>query len=119
MSLAKPTVIDLVTILPSESRVTLIVDDNDEIRDTLNRENALIQKLEAYLKFVVSGQFARLYPDHTHRDLCIKVVCVSPPTDGMRKTKGIRDHAHPETFLPVEIVSSKEFRESMAISAKC
>ena len=108
MSLTNINTIDIVTVLPGESRVTLVVDDNDEIQDAMKREKAFLKKLETYMKFVVSGQFARLYPDHTHREICIKVVCLHPPTDGMKKTRGIRDHVHPETFLPIEIVSSKE-----------
>jgi hypothetical protein len=114
MSLVNVNTIDLVTILPGESRITLIIDDNVEIQNTIHREEALVKKLETYLKFVVSGQFARLYPGDTHRELCIKVVCLHPPSDGMKKAKGIRDHAHPETFLPVEIVSSKEFDDQIA-----
>ncbi len=114
MSLVNINTIDLVTILPGESRVTLVVDDNEEIEDAIRREEALLKKLETYLKFVVSGQFAALYPGHTHQELCIKVVCLLPPTERMKKTRGIRDHAHPETFSPVEIVSSKEFGNQMA-----
>jgi hypothetical protein len=114
MSLSKSTVIDLVTILPRSSRVTLVIDDSDTMPDAVARENALMAKLDTYLKFVVSGQFARLYPDYLDRDLCIILVCVEAPTDRMRSIKGIRDHAHPETFLPIEVVSSDEFRAALA-----
>jgi hypothetical protein len=47
------------------------------------------------------------------RDLGILVVCVNAPTEGMTKIKGIRDHAHPETFLPVEITTDADFRASL------
>jgi hypothetical protein len=111
MSLAEPDVIDVVVTLPNDPRLLLLAYDGGEIPDTTAREIALQKKLDAYLKFVVSGQYAKAFPEDTDRDLCIVVICSDSPTEGMRRVRGIRDHRHPETFLPVEVITHAEFRE--------
>jgi hypothetical protein len=114
MSLAQHDRIDLVTLLPNSPRIALIAYDGGEVPDAQSREDALQKKLVTYLQFVVSGQFARTYAQFLDRELCILVVCSNPPTAGMKKIEGIRDHAHSETFLPVEVISDAEFRERLA-----
>lgn len=113
MSLAQQNKVDLVTVLPGSPRVVLVAYDGGEVPDPRLREEALQKKLMAYLQFVVSGQFGRTYSQFLDRDLGIVVVCVNVPTEGMTKVKGIRDHAHPETFLPVEIMTDAEFQASL------
>jgi hypothetical protein len=110
MGLDRPDKVDLVAVLPRNPRVVLVAYDGGEVSDPHEREQALQKKLAAYLQFVISGQFARSYPKYLDRDLGIMVVCVNAPTGGMTKIEGIRDHAHPETFLPVEIATDAEFQ---------
>jgi hypothetical protein len=117
MSLAQSNKVDLVTVLPGNPRVVLIAYDGGELLDSQAREQALQEKLIAYLQFFISGQFARTYSQFLDRDVCILVVCLQPPTAGMMKIKGIRDHVHPETFLPVEIITDAEFRTCLAKAA--
>lgn len=114
MSLAQHDVIDLVSLLPGNPRIALIAYDGGEVPDTASREDALQKKLVTYLQFVVSGQFARTYPQFLDREPCILIVCLNPPTDGMKKIEGIRDHAHSETFLSVEVIADAEFRARLA-----
>jgi len=113
MSLAQVNKVDLVTVLPGNPRVVLVAYDGGEIPDPQLREQALQKKLMAYLQFIISGQFARTYSQFLDRDLSILVVCANTPTDGMERIKGIRDHAHSETFLPVEITTDADFRASL------
>jgi len=113
MGLDRPDKVDLVAVLPRSPRVVLVAYDGGEVPEPDQREQALQKKLAAYLQFVISGQFARAYPKHLDRDLGIMVVCVNAPTEGMMKIQGIRDHAHPETFLPIEITTDAEFRASL------
>ena len=110
MSLANPDVIDLVTLVPGKQKVALVAVDDGLLPDAHSREQALHKKLTCYLQFVVSGEFAKLYPDFVDRDIFISVLCMSSPSDEMRTIRGIRDRAHPETFLPVEIATESEFR---------
>ena len=103
MGLENVGVIDLVAALPDKSGVALVIVDGGEIVDDGLREEALNKKLLTYLTFVSSGQFAGLYPEHADRGVVIRVMCYAPPTEGMKRIKGIRDHDHPEFSLPVEL----------------
>ena len=113
MSLTQQNKVDLVTVLRGNPQAVLVAYDAGEVPDPQLREQALQTKLMAYLQFVISGQFARTYPQFLDRELGIMVVCVNAPTEGMKEIKGIRDHAHPENFLPVEITTDAEFRASL------
>jgi len=116
MSLAKTDSVDIVAVLPGKETVALIACDGGEVPQDLEREQALQKKLIAYLDFVVSGQFNRTYPEHAARKVVIQVVCVNPPTEGMRKVQGIRDHDRPEIFIPVEVQTDREYRAAMTQS---
>jgi hypothetical protein len=119
MSLLKPDHVDLVTLLPgAPARVALIAYDGGEISDAEAREKALQKKLIAYLQFVVSGQFATAYPQFLDREPCIRVVCAHPPTEKMKDIDGIRDPAHPETLLSVEVTTDAAFREVLRRAPK-
>jgi hypothetical protein len=113
MSLADVNKVDLVAVLPGNPRVVLVARDDGEVPDPNQREEALQRKLSSYLQFVISGQFARTYPQFADREIAIAVVCLNAPTEGMMKIKGIQDHARPETFLPVEISTEAELRASL------
>ena len=119
MSLLKPDHVELVTLLPgAPARVALIAYDGGEISDAEAREKALQKKLIAYLQFVVSGQFATAYPQFLDREPCIRVVCAHPPTEKMKDIDGIRDPAHPETLLSVEVTTDAAFREVLRRAPK-
>jgi hypothetical protein len=109
MSVVQQDTIDLVTILPGDPRVVLVAYDGGEVPDPPLREQALQGKLSSYLQFVISGQFARNYPKFLDRELCVLVVCTNPPSEGMSKIKGIRNHARPNTFIPVEVMTHADF----------
>ncbi len=109
MSLAKSDVVDLVVLTPDRQNVTLIAFDDGELPEGESRERALHKKLIAYLQFVTTGQFIDTYPEHADRGVRITVVCMSPPSDEMRRIEQIREHDKPETFLPVEVMSNGEF----------
>ena len=117
MSLAKSDVIDLVILMPDKQNVALIAFDDGELPGSETRERAFQKKLIAYLQFVATGQFIDSYPEHADRGVRITVVCMSPPTDEMRRIELIREHDKPETFLPVEVLSDAEFRASLQKNA--
>lgn len=109
MSLVQQDTIDLVTILPGDPRVVLLAYDGGEVPDPPLREQALQRKLSSYLQFVISGQFARNYPELLDRELCVVVLCTNPPSEGMSRIKGIRNHTQPDTFIPVEVMTHADF----------
>lgn len=110
MSLEKPEVIDVIFLSPDKKKVSLVVYDGGEVPAPAEREQALQKKLHTYLEFVASGQFLKTYPEHADRGVTALVVCLNPPTEGMKKIEGIRDHDRPETFLPVEVTTDAAFR---------
>ena len=113
MSIAEQDKVDLICILPGSPRVVLVAYDSFELGDSRLREEWLQNKLVAYLRFTISGQCYRLYPQFQGRDTCILVVCREQPTDRMIHIKGIRDQLHPEIFISVEFMTDPEFRRSL------
>jgi hypothetical protein len=117
MSLTDAATIDLVTRLPGEpARAALLIYDNGEIADDLERENALRRKLSAYLLFVESGQFTEAYPGLSDAELSVEVVCSVAPTDGMKLIEGVRPPHRSDFFLPVNIAGEAEFRAKLGLS---
>ena len=70
MSLVQQDTIDLVIILSGDPRVVLVRYDGGEVPDPPLRKQALQRKLSSYLRFVISRQFARSYPEFSDRELC-------------------------------------------------
>lgn len=117
MSLADITYIDLVTRLPGEpARAALLIYDNGEIVDALERESALQKKLAAYLTFVETGQFAETYPTLADAELSVEVVCSVAPTDSMKLIEGVRHPQRSDFFLPVHVTEEAEFRAKLGLS---
>jgi hypothetical protein len=113
VTLVKSDSVDIVFLAPDKKKVSLVAYDGGEVPDPVEREDALQKKLRTYLDFVASGQFLKTYPQHSDLGVDIMVVCLNPPTEGMKKIQGIRDHDRPETFLPVSVITDAEFRASL------
>ena len=113
MTLVKSDSIDIVFLAPDKKKMSLVAYDGGEVPDPVEREEALQKKLRSYLEFVASGQFLQTYPQHSDLGVDIMVVCLHPPTEGMKKIKGIRDHDRHETFLSVTVTSDAEFRAAL------
>jgi hypothetical protein len=111
MSLRNATSIDLVTRFPGEpGRVALVIVDGGEIPDDLEREAALHRKLQTYLRFVGSGQFAQAFPILANAELSVEVVCSTAPTERMRQIEAVRHSHQTELFLPVDVNEEAVFR---------
>lgn len=115
MALDKTDVVDILLLSRDKTRVLMVVYDGGEIPEPAEREQALQKKLHTYLDFVASGHFLKTYPEHADRGVIVTVVCLHPPTPGMKQIESIRDHGGPESFLPVEVMTDAEFRASIAI----
>lgn len=113
MSLAEFSSIDIIFLSPDKSKVSLVAVDGGEISDPAEREEALQNKLKAYLQFVSSGQFIDAYTEHADRGVDILVVCTTPPTENMNAIEGIRDPDQPGTFLPVSVMTHEQFRTTL------
>ena len=67
----------------------LIIIDAGSIQDEITRYAMLIDKLAAYVNFVMSNEFADEYP-HTHAaQVLIRVLCATPPTEAMLKVSAV------------------------------
>ena len=98
MTLVKWDSIDIVFLAPDRSKVSLVAYDGGEVPEPAEREEALQKKLRTYLEFVASGQFLKMYPQHSDLGVDIIVVCLQPPTDGMNKIEASEITTVPRHF---------------------
>lgn len=113
MSLADFSAVDLVTRLPGkESKAALIIDDDGNVSNNFERETALKKKLSTYLLFVKTGQFKQAYPNLTHCDLVVEVVCSTPPINHMKQIDPI---AGDELALPINVGMEDEFQARVGL----
>jgi hypothetical protein len=73
MSVDQTNVIDIISKTPT-GEVTLTISDHLEWTNTIDHLLTLQEKLNAYLRFLESGEVYERYPDATGRKLIINVV---------------------------------------------
>ena len=92
MSLDKTDVVDAVGIEKNSDFVALTIADGWDWQDELKHLLALQEKLNAYFRFVESGQIWVSYPDAAGRQLVIDVVGKFPlPPNGIDLLKRASD----------------------------
>ena len=72
-----------------ENGLDLIIIDAGSIQDEITRYRMLIDKLSAYVNFVVSDEFAQEYPHTTAAQVLIRVLCATPPNEAMLKVSAV------------------------------
>lgn len=105
--------VDLVLRLPwDDKRVALLVLETGYDVDSEERERNLRKKLDAYLQFVATGQFAVIYPELSRHVLSVEVLCKVAPTPALLeiKTVGTRDFS-----LTVNVGLESVFRERLGL----
>ena len=73
----------------TENSLDLIIIDAGSIQDEITRYQMLIDKLAAYVNFVVSEEFAQEYPQTSAAQILIRVLCATPPTEAMLKVSAV------------------------------
>jgi len=101
MTLEDPTTIDL-TLKPKDGKQMLLIIDSGVTTDPNERMQLLINKLKAYVAYVMSDEFKQNSPGINPRDITIRVVCKTEPTDQMKQIDKIMPHGDRENMITVE-----------------
>ncbi len=67
----------------------LMIIDAGSIQDEATRFNMLVDKLSAYVNFVLSAEFAQEYPKTAAKQVMIRVLCATPPNEAMLKVNAV------------------------------
>ena len=86
----------------------LIIVDAGSLADEERRYEMLLDKLAAYMDYILSDEFAREYPHTAAAQILIRVLCATPPTDAMQRMNAIypsgdRTHRIRVVFEDVEV----------------
>jgi|GEM_PF-3529950 len=118
MSLRDFETVDIVMRVPgSTAHAALIAYDTEDVPDEAEREALLGRKLAYYLEFVHSGRFRNAYPELAKHLLSIEVVCLFPPTNGMRQIESIGGREG-KCSIPVNVTTDQEFRSRMGLKPR-
>lgn len=80
-----PTVIDFVGYNSQTDEVTLAIVEESRWDQSAERLLKLQAKINNYLSFVLDGQFASMYPEHSGKRIAFQLSCSSlPDTDTLR-----------------------------------
>ncbi len=71
--------IDLASVIGDSGTVLLVVSDHLDWSDTLDHQEKLQSKLNAYLAFVESGEIFDRFPDAVGKPVEMRVVLLCPP----------------------------------------
>jgi uncharacterized protein DUF6572 len=74
MSVDQVDIVDLISVDPETGQVVLTVSDHLNWSDSIDHQNILQRKLNAYLAFVESGEILERYPHAKDRPVAFKVV---------------------------------------------
>jgi hypothetical protein len=86
VSLKSPEKLDLITFDPSSSEYVLIVSATDSWDDSPEENDFLLQKINNYLDFALSGGLVEHYPDAEGRPVRIQIDTahrIPPSVDGL------------------------------------
>ena len=81
MSVEDPKTIDIVSVGSAPNTALLIVSDHLEWTESLEHELALQEKLNAYLRFVESGELYDRFPKATGNRIEFRVVFLHEPDE--------------------------------------
>ena len=72
-----------------DNGLDLMIIDAGSVANETTRYAMLVDKLGAYVNFVMSDEFARDYPRTTAAQVMIRVLCATPPTEAMLKVSAV------------------------------
>jgi hypothetical protein len=118
MALTETDKIDIIVKNPHTGGFDLLVYDDGSITDEIRRYNLVVEKLQAYLTYVRSGQLLERYPDAKSLPVRCCVVCKRDPNEAMIRLEGVKDREDPEIRLPVVVVTEGEYLIKKSTSDK-
>ncbi len=101
MPLENPNVVDMIAT-PSPGQVRLVIKDNGNISNPVERLNLLEQKLETYMNHIHSSEFMSEHEGIQAEDITIAIVTSEPPTPKMKAIKTFSASSNPEFSVAVE-----------------
>lgn len=101
MPLEDPNIIDMI-MKPKNGTMQLGLIDAGVTIDSHERLKKLIEKLKAYVSFIMSDEFKKDYPDIKPKDVTIKVICKNEPTAQMKQIDKIMPHGDEENIIKIE-----------------
>lgn len=81
--------------------VELVIMDAGITEDPEQRFTHFIEKLKAYVYYVIEGDFKKDYPEKTQNEVRFLVMCRLPPTDRMTKLSRLSNPEKPEEGFPI------------------
>lgn len=82
MSVDQQGVIDVLTRSRETGDVTLTISDHLDWAQPLQHITLLQAKIDAYLRFIASGQVIERFPDALHKAITIQIAFRVPPPEG-------------------------------------
>ena len=111
MALTDTNKIDIIMKNPHTGGFDLLVYDDGSVTDEVRRYNLVVDKLQAYLAYVHSGQLLEQYPDAKGLPVRCCVVCKRDANEAMIRLQGVKDPDDPQVKLPVVVVTEEEYLE--------
>lgn len=111
MPLNDASKIDLVVKHPTRNGYELVAVDDGTVTDEPARYNLVVDKITAYLTFVVSGQFYKMYPDAVGKPVRCCIVCEREPNEAMRRLQGIKDRNDQDVRMEVWVGMKRDYIE--------
>ncbi len=94
----------------TQSGLDLMIIDAGAEADEARRYALLLDKLGAYVNFVMSEEFAREYPRTRATDVTIRVLCATPPTEAMLKVRAVYADDHQSQRIRVVFEDVDEWK---------
>lgn len=92
----------------------LIIIDAGSVSDEATRYGMLVDKLAAYVNFVMSDEFAHEYPHTRAAEVTIRVLCATPPNEAMLKVKAVYPHDDRVNRVRVVFEDVDDFKRRVA-----
>jgi hypothetical protein len=101
--------IDLELGPTAHAKVTLVITDGQPHADQQRRLEKLVDKIQAYVSYVVNPQFAERHKGVKPADVLICAVCHDPPTEMMKKITSVRPagDTNPDNLIRVVCVEHR------------
>jgi len=106
MGLRDPSTIDMILSSPN-GKPELVIVDMGTIKDPQERFRALVEKLRAYVTFVMSNQFKKHFPKAKPKDVTILVVCKTEPTEDMKRIFKVMPRGDKKNMISVKYIVLK------------
>jgi|SRR5580658_686637 hypothetical protein len=104
MALDNLTSIDMVVKETAHAKLTLLIVDGALHPSQKTRLEKLAKKIQLYVGYIVSPQFAKDYPNVKPEEVLIGVMCRQTPDETMAQMKQVRPKGKPDVSIRIACV---------------